>query len=784
MSHIPLTKAHKDAIKKILNILYNAVDESGRSISKIFEELPDKKEIPDYYEVIKRPMALNIIKENINKNLYNTFHDFITDVAQIYYNAKLYNRRSSVIYSDACLNEMIIVKELSALKDKKLVDDSILPVLGPLPPSSPGEEKSDDDGFDPDIEDKNEEDEEDEDEDDEDDVRHKRRRRETRIKSYEPPKVMRFDTGDIKRKRGRPPKVDTPDEARMKIVLRVIRKEKDERGRTLFTWFEKFPDDKLNQSHKIKQSISLEDIRQKLKRREYKTLKSFLDDLDLLYNNIKLISPPGSHMYRDADYLQQVTHEVASIEASRRDIDFTGYEKDPTSSVGTLIKINRTPLPKIEIKGEALEIGDWVHLINHNDANKPIIAQIFSLWENLEGEKWISVCWYYRPEQTVHRADRIFYENEVMKTGQYRDHQINDIIDKCFVMFITKYIRGRPKDAGNKLIYVCESRYDEETKMFNKIKSWRACIPDEIRNKEYDMYYFERQQQPKKVLSPILHLLPSKVMEDPNAPIPEPTQGKENAPPIIGAIIPAPIPDESTLNPPEIFIPSIVSAPIIPQKPIIPSLVTQTHTSVVINPNNQPQNSRKTHIPYYPPVAFTLPVVDLNSENTQSENIDISENDLENPNKEKNNEDINKNINKSIKDINMKDEIEKINENNDNSIIESEEKAVENIKSVKKSNNFSDEVAALFSRDEQGRVLWFPVPPIDVVSPTLETFVDGRSLAYLANVYNMMENHNEEFKKEKKQKLNIMKPLDDSNFSEFLINALNTMTQNIKSSIH
>ncbi|KAG5513256.1 hypothetical protein PMAC_001626 [Pneumocystis sp. 'macacae'] len=732
MNHIPLTKAHKDAIKKILNILYNAVDESGRSISKIFEELPDKKEIPDYYEVIKRPMALNIIKENVNKNLYNTFHDFITDVAQIYYNAKLYNRRSSVIYSDACLNEMIIVKELSVMKDKKLVDDSILPVLGPLPPSSPGEEKSDDDGFDPDVEDKNDEDDEEEEEEEEEDIRHKRRRRETRIKSYEPPKVMRFDTGDIKRKRGRPPKVDTPDEARMKIVLRVIRKEKDERGRTLFTWFEKFPDDKLNQSHKIKQSISLEDIRQKLKRREYKTLKSFLDDLDLLYNNIKLISPPGSHMYRDADYLQQVTHEVASIEASRRDIDFTGYEKDPTSSVGTLIKINRTPLPKIEVKGEALEIGDWVHLVNHNDANKPIIAQIFSLWENLE------------PEQTVHRADRIFYENEVMKTGQYRDHQINDIIDKCFVMFITKYIRGRPKDAGNKLIYVCESRYDEETKMFNKIKSWRACIPDEIRNKEYDMYYFERQQQPKKILSPILHLLPSK--------------------------------------PPEVFIPSIISTPMIPQKPIIPSLVTQTHTSVVINPNNQQQNNRKTHIPYYPPVAFTLPVTDLNSENTQSENVDLSENGLRNLNKEKSNDD-GKNINKNIKDVDMKDEIEKIDENI-NLTVENDDKTVENIKSVKKNNNFSDEVAALFSRDDRGRVLWFPVPPIDVVSPTLESFVEGRSLAYLANLCNMTKKDNEEFKKEKKQKLNITKPLDNSKFSEFLINALNIMTQNIKSSIH
>ncbi|KAG5439356.1 hypothetical protein PCK2_000805, partial [Pneumocystis canis] len=450
-----------------------------------------------------------------------------------------------------------------------LVDDSILPVLGPLPPNSPGQEKSDDDAFDPDMEDKNEDEEEEEEEDD--DIRHKRRRRETKVKSYEPPKVMRFDTGDIKRKRGRPPKVDTPDEARMKVVLRVIRKEKDERGRTLFTWFEKFPDDKLNHTHKIKQSITLDDIRQKLKRREYKTLKFFLDDLDLLYNNVKLISPPGSHMHRDSDYLQQVTHEVASIEASKRDIDFSVYEKDPTSSIGTLIKVNRTPLPKIEVRGEILEIGDWVHLINHNDENKPIIAQIFNLWENLEGEKWI--------------------------------------------------------------------------------------------------------------------------------------------------------------------------------------------------------------------INFTLHVTPSNFEDIQLENINVSENDLEKPNIEKTNENFSGDIDKNIKNIDIKNETQKINETNNDLSIENGDKTVENIKNVKKNNDFSDEVAALFSRDEQGRVLWFPVPPIDVVSPTLETFVQGRSLAYLANIDIMMEKYNEELKEEKKQKSNTLKTSNNSMFSEFLITALNTMTQNIKSSI-
>jgi hypothetical protein len=37
---------------------------SGRQVCALFEELPDEEEYPDYYEVIKQPIALQQIEVN------------------------------------------------------------------------------------------------------------------------------------------------------------------------------------------------------------------------------------------------------------------------------------------------------------------------------------------------------------------------------------------------------------------------------------------------------------------------------------------------------------------------------------------------------------------------------------------------------------------------------------------------------------------------------------------------------------------------------------------------
>lgn len=140
----------------------------------------------------------------------------------------------------------------------------------------------------------------------------------------------------------------------------------------------------------------------------------------------------------------------------------------------------------LSFKGKTFRVGDWVHLMNPSDPSRPIVAHIFKVCkrDDSPGQSWVTVCWYFRPEQTVHPPSRTFFEDEVFKTGYFADHQIEDILEKIFVMFYTKFIRGRPKaefwDPRSPL-YVIEHRYNEQQKVFNKIKSWASCVPEEIR---------------------------------------------------------------------------------------------------------------------------------------------------------------------------------------------------------------------------------------------------------------------------------------------------------------
>lgn len=135
----------------------------------------------------------------------------------------------------------------------------------------------------------------------------------------------------------------------------------------------------------------------------------------------------------------------------------------------------------------------------------------------------------------MHHYEKHFYENEVVKTGQYRDHRIEEIDDRCFVMFITRYPKGRPRGfPRDKSVYVCESRYNEEKFKFNKIKTWASCLPDEVREKDYEMDLYPMPIKMKKVPSPIKHLLQVDAKETDD--LPKPTWANPNAPPMIGAV--------------------------------------------------------------------------------------------------------------------------------------------------------------------------------------------------------------------------------------------------------
>ncbi|KAI9738207.1 MAG: hypothetical protein M1834_008705 [Cirrosporium novae-zelandiae] len=572
-----LTGPQWQAMIDTVSVVYNTrIGKDNYDPSKVFHRKVNKRTLPDYYEVIKEPMALSTLKQKTNTKQYKNFSEFVRDCTLIVHNAQTYNRPEAMAYQDALIIKGVFEREFQNLVDHGIItaEAAVLPDLGEIPPASPlpllGEHEEEDE------EDDEEDDDEEEGEDSDEDGPKRKRKRGPRSTAAITKREGKEDNQKIdaesRIKRGRPPRIDTPLEARIKNIYKGLRKVKTGKGGELkVRHFEKVPEKATNQEYYtvIKNPIALDIIKRKTKRKKYDSVDAFMKDVELMFENAKMYNEEYSEIYKDAVDLQMEGRKLAEVEKRKPDTEFVDED-------------GRFPLPDgIFNNGKLWKVGDWVHIENGNDPSKPIVAQIYRTWQDTEQRKWVNACWYYRPEQTVHHVDKHFFPNEVVKTGQYRDHPIDEVVDHCFVMFVTRYFKGRPRGLDpTKEVYVCEARYNEENKKINKIKTWSSCLPDEVREQDYEMDLFDVPKKMKKIPSPIKHLLAESAKETDDLPTEQ--WGVENAPPRIGAVHRRPR-EENESPPPE------------PTPSPPPQLPAQPPPQSIRRPSNIPEHNMDGH---------------------------------------------------------------------------------------------------------------------------------------------------------------------------------------------
>ncbi|KAI9028513.1 ankyrin repeat-containing domain protein, partial [Hyaloraphidium curvatum] len=101
---VPAEDASADAKAVFLGLLDAVraqVSPDGRLMAGIFEKLPSKKELPDYYVVIDNPIDLKTIQAKIAKDGYAGIKELKADMDLMFGNAKKYNMPGSDIYKDA-----------------------------------------------------------------------------------------------------------------------------------------------------------------------------------------------------------------------------------------------------------------------------------------------------------------------------------------------------------------------------------------------------------------------------------------------------------------------------------------------------------------------------------------------------------------------------------------------------------------------------------------------------------------------------------------------------------
>ena len=272
-------------------------------------------------------------------------------MAQICHNAQVYNRPSAPIFGAAERLREILQEELHKLVAKGViaVEDAKLPDLGELPPaedSPPPLSDADDVDADADEEEEEEEEEEDEDEDDSDDDGRPRRRRGRGHGSSGGRRDRDDKDDDAHKKRGRPPSVMTPMEARISSLLRGLRKFKDDDGNLLILPFERLPDKVAVPDYYsiITRPIALDQIKRKAKRKKYANIEAVMADVNLMFENAKTYNEDNSPVHVAAIELQQQARQMAEHEKARPDDDFRDED-------------GKLPLAEILHNGESWKVG-------------------------------------------------------------------------------------------------------------------------------------------------------------------------------------------------------------------------------------------------------------------------------------------------------------------------------------------------------------------------------------------------------------------------------------------
>ena len=397
-----------------INLIYNLF--SGRQVSELFVELPANQDYPDYYEVIKQPIALGDIQLKIRQGEYEDLEGVKVDFRLMVDNAKTYNMKSSWVYKDAVTLLRIFESQF-------------------------GGDAASGSGTGSDV--------------------------------------------------GRPARTSSAASAASDLIKRsldAVLNMDDE----VVEVFSELPSAEIYPDYYdvVKRPISLVEIGDKVKSRAYKHINDLDKDVTLMVENAKTYNEPDSAVYEAAEQLLATFRAAAGLGTRQ-----------------TVVKRAPNELDYCTHNGIKYRVGDFAYLVNEDNHEKPIIAQIYRIWTNGSGDVMLQANWYLRPEQTVHPKSRRFFPKEVFKWDRFVEHVKTDLLGQCLVMHIKDFMKGRPEGWSLKErepdIWVCESQYFEASKKIEKIKNWRQLQPEELKHVEVLLYaVYDSPMMLEKVPSP------------------------------------------------------------------------------------------------------------------------------------------------------------------------------------------------------------------------------------------------------------------------------------------
>ncbi|CAL3972432.1 hypothetical protein PZA11_004449 [Diplocarpon coronariae] len=123
---------------KLVDTIRLTADKNGRKIATHFFTLPNRRQLPDYYEMIKMPIALDTIEAKLKRHEFPNLTTLESYFKRMISNAKEYNAKGSEIYEDSERLRKALSNYMTKHNPAYKLIDGYKPTPTPLPvPAEP-----------------------------------------------------------------------------------------------------------------------------------------------------------------------------------------------------------------------------------------------------------------------------------------------------------------------------------------------------------------------------------------------------------------------------------------------------------------------------------------------------------------------------------------------------------------------------------------------------------------------------------------------------------------------
>nr|AAH78299.1 Polybromo 1, like [Danio rerio] len=263
----------KAILEQLLEAIASCTDSSGRLVSELFQKLPSKLHYPDYYAVIKEPIDLRAVAQKIQGGHYKSISAMAKDIDLLVKNAKTYNEPGSQVFKDANTIKKVFAQRKIEIEQaeptktslrirnrRSAQGDRLSAITMALQAGSESDEDSILTG------------------------------------------TVRYDTGETEADCG----LSAGDP--ILLLYQAVRGARSAQGLLLSEPFLQLPSRREypDYYHQIKNPISLQQIREKMKNGDYEAVEQIEADLSVMFENARRYNMPNSTIYKRAQRLQLI----------------------------------------------------------------------------------------------------------------------------------------------------------------------------------------------------------------------------------------------------------------------------------------------------------------------------------------------------------------------------------------------------------------------------------------------------------------------------------------------